>query len=158
MERDLTSLLKIRRFYLRFTKLLLRGRSHLYDGLFEAIRDSYHSPTDYSVVGVGVWEATNEGIQYLSGDVGIDQFYPFTINDGKKDEDKILVVDSYLTSKEQVVKLQSSISNTYLVCFPISKHVISVHLEGRGHLSPDQLTEVLDANAELIRSIEEVLR
>ncbi|KZE38851.1 hypothetical protein AV656_08085 [Bhargavaea cecembensis] len=158
MEKDLTLLLKIRRFYLRFTKLLLRGQSPLYDCLYEAIRDSYHCPTDFSVVGVGVWEATEEGMQYLSGDVGIDRFYPFSINDGKKDKDKILVVDSYLTSKEQVVKLQSSIANTYLACFPISKHVISVNLEGRAHLSPEQLTEMLDANAELIRSVEEVLR
>lgn len=157
MDKALTTMTMVRRFYNRFTKLLLRGRTHLHDCLFQAIRDSHTCPADYAVTGVGVWTATKEGIQYLSGDVGIGRFYDFSVNKGKGETDKILVVDSYLTSKERVVELQSSIICSYLVCYPINNHVISVHMEGRTQLSPSELSNMLDANSELIRNVEDLL-
>ncbi|MET3576107.1 nucleotide-binding protein [Bhargavaea ullalensis] len=157
MDKDLTTMKKIRRFYIRFTKLLIRGETRLHDCLFEAIRDSHTCPADYDVIGVGIWTATDEGIRYLSGDVGIDRFYPFSINEDRDEKDKILVVDSYLTSKERVVELESSIISAYLVCYPINTHMISVHMEGRAKLSLEELRNMLDSNSELIRSVEDIL-
>ncbi|SIT72871.1 TIR domain-containing protein [Edaphobacillus lindanitolerans] len=157
MEKDLTAMRKIRLFYKRFTKLIMRRQTRPHDCLFEAIRDSHTCPADYDVTGVGIWTATDEGIQYLSGDVGIGRFYPFSINQSKGGMDKILVVESYLTSKEQVVELQNSVIRSYLMCYPIRSHVISVHMEGRANLSPEELRKMLDANCMLIGCVKDLL-
>jgi hypothetical protein len=102
-ERDAVAL-----FTLKLTKELIHTdrNTKIYEYLSDALRSVYAIHPLFSIDGVGVWKKEGaDGLRQVAGKVGRVDFYPFTINDGKKedDDDRVLVIDSFLKGEELVL-------------------------------------------------------
>lgn len=142
-------------FYMQFTKSLLGDSTNEYEHLYDSFRSSFIPPDGYNVFGSGVWkEVENKGIQQIAGNEGRNRFYPFNINDDRADGNKILVVDCFLNSEEQVILLEDFLVKTYLICYPIGKDlVLTIHVRGRESLTEDDFNQLFVANHELLSSV-----
>ncbi|EHL79187.1 nucleotide-binding protein [Bacillus smithii] len=152
-ERDVVAL-----FTLKLTKELIHSdETKIYDYLSDALRSVYAIHPLFSIDGVGVWKKEgNDGLRHVAGKVGRVDFYPFTINDGKKeeDEDRILVIDSFLKGEELVLLTKDHLFKTYLICYPIGNElVITVTISGSTFLTDDEIGSQFLANYELMKTI-----
>ncbi|MFB4475382.1 TIR domain-containing protein [Oceanobacillus caeni] len=143
------------RFFRKLSKRLLTDTSNKYEYLCEALWNAFQPPDAYTVEGIGVWEAqATRGLQQIAGNEGRDKFYPFNINNDRDEEDKILVVDCFLNSEEQVLLIDTHFDKKYVLCYPIdNKLVITVAITGRFELSNENLNQIFLSNHELIKGI-----
>ncbi|WP_404427726.1 nucleotide-binding protein [Ureibacillus chungkukjangi] len=143
-------------FYHQFTKSLIGDSNKKYEHLYEAFRSTYYPPEGFNVAGAGVWKvAENEGLELISGNEGRNsKFYAFNINDDRQKGNEILVVDSFLSSVEQVTLLEDTLIKTYLICYPIGKDlVLTVHIRGTKLLQENELDQLFLTNHELMSTI-----
>ncbi|WP_174614718.1 TIR domain-containing protein [Virgibacillus ihumii] len=142
-------------FYMQFTKSLLSDSVNKYEHLYEAFRSSFMPPDGFNVVGAGIWKVVEKkGLEQIAGNEGRNKFYPFNINNEREEGNKILVVDSFLNSEEQVILLEDFLVNTYLLCYPIGKElVLTIHIRGRGNLTESNFNQLFVVNHELLSSV-----
>jgi hypothetical protein len=143
-------------FLIDFTKEMLREPERKYEFLADAIRIAYDtSKTGHKVTGAAIWKVDGaDGLRQVGGNIGRNKFYPFTVNDGKQEgEPRVLVVDAYLTSTQQVVLYKKHVANVYLLCYPVGEElVITIHLSGR-HATAAELGKLMDSNEGLLSTI-----
>ncbi|MCZ8518169.1 MULTISPECIES: nucleotide-binding protein [Paenibacillus] len=152
LERDES----LHHFFLHFVKNLMREPDRKYEFLYDSLRSAYQPIEGYRVVGAAVWKARGtEGLEQVAGNVGRDKFYPFTVNDNKKDnEANIVVVDAFLNGLEKVVLLSERVVKTYLLCYPVGKDLMLVlHVSGKRTMSSEDYEAQLQVNHKLISTI-----
>ncbi|AFC28663.1 nucleotide-binding protein-like protein [Paenibacillus mucilaginosus 3016] len=143
-------------FFLHFVKDLMTEPDKKYEFLYDALRSAYQPIEGYRVVGAAVWKARgNEGLEQVAGNVGRNKFYPFTVNDDKRDaEGTIVVVDAFLNGLEKVVLLSDRVVKTYLLCYPVGKDLMLVlHVSGKRAMSPEDCETLLQVNHKLMGTI-----
>lgn len=143
------------RFLRKLSKGLLKDSSKKYDYLSEGLWNAFSPPDSFTVDGIGVYRAEqNDGLRQIAGNEGRNAFYPFNINDGKKPEERILVVDCFLKNEEQVLLKNQYIDNKYVFCYPIDKElVITIAVTGRLRLAEPDIDEIFIRNYDLIKSV-----
>ncbi|MGE8206531.1 nucleotide-binding protein [Heyndrickxia sp. NPDC080065] len=152
-ERDAIAL-----FTLKLTKeLIYYDHTKIYEYLSDSLRSVYAIHPLFSLDGVGVWKKeNNDGLRHVAGKAGYIDFYPFSINDNKKEDDdnRILVVDSFLKGEELVLLTKDHLFKTYLICYPIGNElVITVSISGSTLLSDDEIETQILANYDLMKTI-----
>ncbi|MFD2671213.1 TIR domain-containing protein [Marinicrinis sediminis] len=152
MERDES----LHHFFLHFVKDLMRDPKRKYEYLYDAMRGAYRAIEGYRVAGAAVWRAKgSEGLEQVAGNVGRNQFYPFSVNDHPDDsQPRIHIMDAYQKSLERLVLLNNGIVKTYLICYPVGKDILVViHLTGKHEMSRDHIEAQLEENHKLISTI-----
>lgn len=152
-ERDAIAL-----FTLKLAKeLIYSERTKIYEYLSDSLRSVYAIHPLFSIDGVGVWKKEGiDGLRHVAGKAGLIDFYSFSINDGKKDNDdnRILVIDSFLKGEELVLLTKDHLFKTYLICYPIvNELVITVTISGSTLLTDDEIETQILANYDLMKTI-----
>lgn len=145
----------ILRFLRGMAKGLLKDASKKYDYLSEGLWSSFITPEAYTVEGIGIFKAIYpDGLRHVAGNEGRNKFYPFTINKGRKEEERIIVVDCFLKNEEQVLLKDQYIDHKYVFCYPIPKQmVITIAITGRKKLSGKDIDCIFIKNHDLIKSV-----
>jgi hypothetical protein len=155
MEKDY-ALIRILR---TLSKRLLVDPSKKFEYLQEAVRNAYKAPNSYYVEGIGVWKAEgNEGLKQIAGNDGQGDFYPFNVNENRRETDRIIVIDCFLQSNELVFqKNNTAFDNTYVLCYPIGNQlVLTVAITGRRVLSQKKIDDIFLDNYNLLSTINNI--
>lgn len=126
-----------------------------FDDMCSALKVSFSIPLEYYVTGTAFWQAQDEGIKQIGGDVGQGFFYPYHVNEHKQaEEPRIAVVDAYKQQKWSYLKKSNRVAPTYMLCYPIgTQYVLTIHITGQISLKEQELWDILDANEELLDTI-----
>lgn len=127
-----------------------------YTALSEAVRNSMLSPEGFRVTGAAFWQIQgNDGIGQVGGNVGKGRFFPFDANQQRTDgEQTIYVLDVFLSGKWTFFK-RRELAQVYVLCYPLgTEHVMSVHFSGHFQLVDDHLTQIVNRNIDLLRTID----
>lgn len=143
------------RFLRGLTKGLLRDPANKYDYLSEGLWSTFDTPEAYTVEGIGIFKAEYpHGLRHIAGNDGREKFYPFTINEGRKADERIVVVDCFLKNEEQVLLKDQYIDHRYVFCYPIPKvMVITIAITGRQKLSGADIDAIFLKNHDLMKSV-----
>ncbi|MCU9614718.1 nucleotide-binding protein [Caldibacillus lycopersici] len=143
------------RFLRKLTKELLADPTKQYEYLFEGLWNAFSTPDSYSIEGIGIYKAEQtDGLRQIAGNDGRNKFFPFNINDGRNEDEKIIVVDCFLKNEEQVLLRNQYIDNKYVFCYPIEKHlVITISITGRKKLLDADIDHIFLANHDLMKAI-----
>ena len=146
---------KLIRFLRRFAKDLLKDPEKKYDLLSEGLWSAFSPPETYTVEGIGIYRAEQpDGLRHIAGNEGRGKFYPFNVNDGRKEDERIVVVDCFLKNEEQVLQKHQYIDYNYVFCYPIEKElVITISITGRNRLSAEDIDDVFLHNHDLIKAV-----
>jgi hypothetical protein len=152
-ERDAVAL-----FTLKLTKELLQSNnSKTYDYLTDALRSVYAIHQEFNIDGVGVWKKEgSDGLRHIAGKVGKVDFYPFNVNKDKNEENenRVLVIDSFLKGEELVLLTKDHLFKTYLICYPIGNElVLTITISGSTILTDEEIRSQLLANHDLMKTI-----
>lgn len=132
-------------------------QSEKYHALSEAVRNSLLPPTrgDFRVTGAAFWaKSGNDGIAQIGGNVGRGRFFPFNVNESNgATQQSIYVIDVYNSGKWAFYH-DEEVAQVYVFCYPLGvNHVLSVHFTGHQTLLDEELSEVVEHNRELLRTI-----
>lgn len=125
-----------------------------YSALSEAVRNSIIPPERYRVTGAAFWQKRgNDGIGQVGGNVGRGRFFPFQPAPKAEGQQKIYVLDVFLSGKWTFFKRQE-LAHVYVLCYPLGyNHVLSVHFSGQQPLENADLTRIVEENIDLLRTI-----
>ncbi|MGJ9384393.1 TIR domain-containing protein [Salipaludibacillus sp. CF4.18] len=140
-------------FLFPFSKHVLNNPTDKYNALYESLRTAYSTPEGFTVSGGAIWKADNNALSHVSGNEGKGRSFAFDVNDGKPEEEKIQVVDSFLKSEDIVILKDDYIVKTYLLCYPIGNNLVAtIHLTGsKDELSEESIDLLFMTNYELLR-------
>lgn len=126
-----------------------------FDDMCSALKVSFSIPSSYYVIGTSFWQAIEEGVRQVGGDVGRGFFYPYHVNEHKQvGEPRIAVVDAYQRQQWSYLKKKNRVAPTYMLCYPIgTQHVLTIHISGQFILKEQELWNILSANEELLDTI-----
>lgn len=143
------------RFLRGLSKGLLKDPDKKYDYLSEGLWSTFHPPEAYNVEGIGIYKAEYpRGLRHIAGNDGRGKFYPFSINDGRKAGERIVVVDCFLNNEEQVLLKDQYIDHQYVFCYPIPQvMVITIAITGRKKLSGKDIDAIFLKNHDLMKSV-----
>lgn len=148
-------------FFIEFNRKAFRGNEDPYERLAEAVRNAYDPwPLDgFRVTGTAIWKAGKDGLSQMAGNNGRNRFFPYNVNDGKKEgQSRVLVVDAYLNSTMRFLRLSKPVATSYLLCYPVGKeYVITVHLGGLQPADHSSLQLLEQHNAELMDTVNYLL-
>ena len=143
------------RFLRKLARGLLKDSSKKFEYLSEGLWNAFSPPDSFSVEGIGIYKAEgSDGLRQIAGNEGRNHFYPFNINDGRKEDERILVVDCFLKNEEQVLLKDQYIDHKYVFCYPIEKQlVITIAITGRKKLASKDIDQIFLANHDLIKAV-----
>ncbi|QAY65732.1 TIR domain-containing protein [Paenibacillus protaetiae] len=148
-------------FFMEFTRKAFRDDFEPYERLYEAIRNGYDPSVlgSFRVTGAAVWRAKESGLAQMAGNVGQHRFFPFNVNEGKREgESRVLVVDAYLNSTMRILRLDKPVAASYLLCYPVGKEfVVTIHLSGSSDADDLPLRELVEQNEELMGTVHYLL-
>lgn len=143
------------RFFRRLARGLLTDYSKKYEYLSEGLWSAFSPPESYTVEGIGIYKAEgNDGLRQIAGSEGRNHFYSFNVNEGRREDERIVVVDCFLKNEEQVLLKNQYIDHKYIFCYPIEKKlVITIAITGRKNLSDNDIDQIFLANHDLIKAV-----
>lgn len=143
------------RFLRKLSKELLSNTSRKYEYLAEGIRTTYQPPLNFSIEGIGVWHAEDNGLRQIAGNEGRNLFYQFGINEGKQESNRIIVVDCFFKNEESVLrKSDIHFDKRYALCYPIGNQlVLLVAITGTRELSEVEIDSIFKHNYNLMDTI-----
>ncbi|OIK04291.1 hypothetical protein BIV59_22190 [Bacillus sp. MUM 13] len=140
----------------KLTTELLANPENKYHYLAETVWSAYKIPNSFTVEGIGVWKAEKEGLRQIAGNEGRGRFFEFGVNNNLQ-ENRIIVMDCYMKSEELILeKSTSPFDKTYVLCYPIGKHVLAVAVTGREKLSKEVLSDINEQNYKLLGTINDL--
>ncbi|MFZ3590040.1 hypothetical protein ACOI1C_12355 [Bacillus sp. DJP31] len=144
------------RFLRKFTNGLLNEPFHKYEYLWETLLSAYLPPPTFKVEGIGIWNSIGtDGLKQIAGNEGRGGYFDFNVNQGKNEEERIVVIDCYLNNEDKVlIKTDTPFDKMYVMCYPIGKElVITVAITGKQKLEEADFDQVFLENHNLLGTI-----
>lgn len=143
------------RFLRKFSKGILKDPTQKYQLLWETLLSAYLPPETYKVEGIGIWRAINDGLKQIAGNEGRGGYFDFNVNQGKKEAERMVVVDCYLNNEDKVlIKTNTHFDKTYVLCYSIGKElVLTVAITGKQLLEEKDFDQVFLNNHNLLGTI-----
>lgn len=139
----------------KLSKGLVNNPARKYEYLAEGVLTGYQPPESFSIEGIGVWKAEQHGLRQIAGSEGRTLFYEYGVNEGKRDADRIIVVDCFLKNEESVLrKSDIHFDKRYGLCYPVGNQlVLIISITGTKTLSEEEIDDIFRHNYNLMNTI-----